>query len=58
MGEKHRTHTEMISLIGKPEGKKLLASMWRKLEDDINLDHRETVTNVTPYVNFSLHYKL
>jgi hypothetical protein len=56
MGETCRMHREIICLIGKPEGKKSLASMWRKWEDD----HRETVVRVTSYeyVCMSLHYKI
>jgi hypothetical protein len=43
MRGKRRTHRVMISLIGKPEGKKSLATMWHRWEDDIKVDHRETV---------------
>jgi hypothetical protein len=51
MGRKCRTHREVIrisrSLVGKPERKKSLASIWRKWEDDIKVDLGETGSNGT-----------
>jgi hypothetical protein len=38
------------SLAWKPKGKKAVASMWCKWEDDIKADRKETVVKINPYV--------
>jgi hypothetical protein len=50
LGDRRKAHT---ILVGKPEGRKRLGEHWHRLENNVQMDRKETRFEYLPWINLA-----